>query len=59
MSVEQGTLADATQRPLPFGQTMQAVFWSFFGVRRSRDMGTDVLSRIGETASAVLEGLVE
>ena len=42
MSVEQGTLADATQRPLSFGQTMQAVFWSFFGVRRSRDMGTDV-----------------
>ena len=42
MSAEQGTLADATQRPLSFSQTMQAVFWSFFGVRRSRDMGTDV-----------------
>ncbi|MEY3253629.1 MAG: hypothetical protein RL227_2602, partial [Pseudomonadota bacterium] len=42
MSAEQGTLADATQRQLSFGQTMQAVFWSFFGVRRSRDMGTDV-----------------
>jgi uncharacterized protein YigA (DUF484 family) len=27
--------------------------------RFSSDMGTDVLSRIGETASAVLEGLVD
>ncbi len=35
-------LADATQRPLSFLQTMGAVFWSFFGVRRSRDMGADV-----------------
>jgi hypothetical protein len=42
MSADQGTLADATQRQLSFVQTMQAVFWSFFGVRRSRDMGTDV-----------------
>ncbi len=42
MSPEQGGLADATRRPLSFAQTMQAVFWSFFGVRRSRDMGADV-----------------
>jgi hypothetical protein len=35
-------LADATRRPLSFMQTMRAVFWSFFGVRRSRDMGADV-----------------
>jgi len=42
VSTEHGTLADATQRPLSFGQTMLAVFWSFFGVRRSRDMGADV-----------------
>jgi hypothetical protein len=42
MSAERGTLADATQRPLSFGQTMQAVLWSFFGVRRSSDMGVDV-----------------
>jgi hypothetical protein len=35
-------LADATQRPLSFVQTLGAVFWSFFGVRRARDMGRDV-----------------
>jgi hypothetical protein len=39
---ESGALADATQRPLSFLQTLQAVFWSFFGVRRARDMGADV-----------------
>jgi len=39
---EQNMPADATQRPLSFVQTLQAVFWSFFGVRRSRDMGADV-----------------
>jgi hypothetical protein len=38
----QSPLADATRRPLSFAQTLQAVFWSFFGVRRSRDMGADV-----------------
>jgi Protein of unknown function (DUF2970) len=42
VSTEHSTLADATQRPLSFAQTMQAVFWSFFGVRRNRDMGADV-----------------
>lgn len=42
MSADRGSLSDATQRPLSFAQTMQAVFWSFFGVRRSRDMGADV-----------------
>jgi hypothetical protein len=42
VSGDRGSLADATQRPLSFGQTMLAVFWSFFGVRRSRDMGADV-----------------
>ena len=42
MNTGQRPLADATRRPLSFAQTMQAVFWSFFGVRRSRDMGADV-----------------
>ena len=42
MSAERSTLAAATRRPVSFGQTMQAVFWSFFGVRRSRDMDVDV-----------------
>jgi hypothetical protein len=42
VSTERGGLADATQRPLSFVQTLQAVFWSFFGVRRARDMSADV-----------------
>ena len=42
MSAHEHPLADATRRPLSFVQTLQAVFWSFFGVRRSRDMGADV-----------------
>jgi hypothetical protein len=42
VSTDRSRLADATQRPLSFVQTMQAVFWSFFGVRRSRDMAADV-----------------
>lgn len=42
MSTDPRGLADATQRPLSFVQTVQAVFWSFFGVRRSRDMAADV-----------------
>jgi hypothetical protein len=42
VSSESHRLADATRRPLSFMQTMGAVFWSFFGVRRSRDMGADV-----------------
>ncbi len=37
-----GPLADATRRPLSFAQTVQAVLWSFFGVRRARDMDADV-----------------
>jgi hypothetical protein len=37
-----GPLARATQRPLSFVQTVRAVFWGFFGVRRARDMGADV-----------------
>jgi len=36
------TLAEASRRPASFGQTMAAVFWSFFGVRRSRDLAHDV-----------------
>jgi hypothetical protein len=38
----EATLADATRRPLSFGQTLGAVFWSFFGVRRSQDLAQDV-----------------
>jgi hypothetical protein len=34
--------ASATQRPGSLGQTMRAVAWSFFGVRRSADLEHDV-----------------
>lgn len=35
-------LKDATQRPASPLQTMRAVAWSFFGVRRSTDYAQDV-----------------
>ncbi len=56
MSNERSGLGDATQRPLSFAQTMGAVFWSFFGVRRSRDMGADV-SKLNPV-HVVIAGLV-
>jgi len=36
------SLKQATQRKLSFGQTMRAVAWSFFGVRKSADYEKDV-----------------
>ncbi len=35
-------LKQAVQRKGSFGQTMRAVAWSFFGVRKSRDYEQDV-----------------
>lgn len=35
-------LRDATKRPLSAWQTLRAVAWSFFGVRRSADYANDV-----------------
>jgi amino acid transporter len=35
-------LKEATQRKLSFLRTMQAVAWSFFGVRKSVDYAKDV-----------------
>ena len=35
-------LREASRRKLSFLQTMQAVAWSFFGVRKSRDLERDV-----------------
>ena len=35
-------LREASKRKLSFLQTMQAVAWSFFGVRKSRDYERDV-----------------
>ena len=37
-----GELRQAVQRRGSFGQTMRAVAWSFFGVRRSADHANDV-----------------
>jgi hypothetical protein len=34
-------LRQATRRKASFGQTMRAVFWSFFGVRKRRDYEQD------------------
>ncbi len=35
-------LREAAARPVSFLQTMRAVAWSFFGVRRSKDYEKDV-----------------
>jgi amino acid transporter len=35
-------LRDATQRKGSFAQTLKAVAWSFFGVRKSSDYAQDV-----------------
>ena len=43
MSDLQGTkLSDAARRKLSFWQTMRAVAWSFFGVRKASDYEKDV-----------------
>ena len=39
---EQGPLKEAVQRKGSFLQTMRAVAWSFFGVRKSSDYEKDV-----------------
>ncbi len=36
------SLRQASERPLSALQTMRAVFWSFFGVRRSADLEQDL-----------------
>ncbi len=36
------SLREATRRKMSFGQTLRAVFWSFFGVRRSSDYEKDL-----------------
>ncbi|MEF3063911.1 DUF2970 domain-containing protein [Pandoraea apista] len=35
-------LKEVTQRKLSFVQTINAVFWSFFGVRKGRDHDRDM-----------------
>lgn len=39
---EDGGLRSAVQRKMSFGQTMKAVAWSFFGVRKRADYEKDV-----------------
>jgi hypothetical protein len=39
---EPGGLREATQRKASFLETMRAVAWSFFGVRKSKDYERDV-----------------
>ena len=43
MNTEPGAdLKEAAARPLSFSQTIRAVAWSFFGVRRGKDYEKDV-----------------
>ena len=39
---EHATLSTAVRRKGSLGRTLLAVFWSFFGVRKSRDLERDV-----------------
>jgi len=40
--MEDAPLRTAVRRKSSLGRTMLAVFWSFFGVRKSRDLARDV-----------------
>lgn len=40
--MEDAPLRTAVRRKASLGRTMLAVFWSFFGVRKSRDLARDV-----------------
>jgi len=53
-------LKAAVQRKLSFWQTMQAVAWSFFGVRKSSDYAKDVsqLNPVHLVIAAVLGALL-
>ena len=53
-------LKAAVQRKLSFLQTMQAVAWSFFGVRKSEDYAKDVsqLNPVHLVIAAVLGAVV-
>ena len=53
-----GELKQAVQRRGSFAQTMRAVAWSFFGVRRSADHADDVarLNPLHVAVAAVIGG---
>ena len=56
MTGEGGGLKDAVRRKGSFLQTMRAVAWSFFGVRKSSDLEKDVnqLNPVHVVIAAVL-----
>jgi Protein of unknown function (DUF2970) len=39
---ESGSLREAVQRKASFGQTLRAVAWSFFGIRKNSEYRADV-----------------
>ena len=53
-------LREAAARPVSFLQTVQAVAWSFFGVRRSSDQAQDVqkLNPVHVLVAGVLGAIV-
>jgi hypothetical protein len=53
-------LREATQRKGSFAQTLKAVAWSFFGVRKSSDYAQDVakINPVHVIVAGVLAGIV-
>ncbi|VVD97365.1 membrane protein [Pandoraea capi] len=53
-------LKEATQRKLSFVQTIGAVFWSFFGVRKGRDHDRDMaqLNPVHLIVAGVIGGIL-
>ena len=60
MSATDQDLRSAVRRKAPFLQTMRAVGWSFFGVRKSSDYEKDVsqLNPVHVAIAAVLGAIV-
>ncbi len=60
MSDAPGGLREAVQRKGSFGQTLKAVFWAFFGVRKSRHHQEDVnqLNPLHVVVAGVMGALV-
>jgi hypothetical protein len=60
MSSAGGELKEALRRKGSFGQTMRAVAWSFFGVRKSDDLEKDVsqLNPVHVVIAGLLGGLM-
>ncbi|MEO8281714.1 MAG: DUF2970 domain-containing protein [Ideonella sp.] len=60
MTLQDGGLRSAVRRKMSFGQTMKAVAWSFFGVRKSVDYERDVnqLNPVHLAIAAVISALL-